>query len=445
MRFLVAFLAFLITAQSFSQEKEQAFKYVPKAHFRTFWMSTSYPSDFKNDFALGSSLNLGGELNYGDHLKIELGYRFFGNLWSSNLNGLDPLSGQSNRYEIGLFDILNPRDRFFGKIETLSVSYSQNQWGLVAGRMGIDSDWVNLQDGRLAPTAVEGINFWYESENQFKLEYWGIGKISVRGTSQWLSIGESIGVFPVGRDIQGNPSNYFGNTQSKWISIVELSKSWENYTAKASMTTVQNISNSLWIKGEHRLTKNSKWLFGAQFGFQHGVGEGGNTDLQLAYKNPEDRNYAVSFRVGYTTKRLKSNLNFTHLGGNGRWLSPREWGKDAWYTFIPRERNEGFSRLTAWTAYMEYKFPTLGLSSYVHVGVHLLQDIDLVEGNKYNFPSYRQMNFGIKYQPKGFQRIDIHAIIMNKEALVKSYLNPNQRYNKVGMIHTNLILNWNLN
>jgi hypothetical protein len=445
MRLLYAFLAFFITIHSFSQEKERTITLVPKAHFRTFWMSTSYPSDFKNDFALGSSLNLGGEMSYKDRLKIQLGYRFFGNLWSSDLSEVDPLSGQSNRYEIGLFDLLNPEDRFFGKIETLSVSYSQSKWGITAGRMGVDSDWINPQDGRLAPTAIEGINFWFESENQFKLEFWGIGKISVRGTSQWLTVGESIGVFPLGRDVFGKPAKYFQNTESKWISILELSKNWENFDAKVSMTSAQNISNTLWINGEHNLVKNPNWLFGVQFGFQHGWGDGGNPDPQLAYKNPEDWNYAISFRVGYANNRLKTNLNSTHLGGNGRWLSPREWGRDAWYTFIPRERNEGFSSLNAVTAYLEYGFPEIGLVPYLQVGLHLLPDIDLVEANKYNFPSYRQTNLGLKYRPKGLEKLSIDAVIMTKEALVKTDLNPNQRYNKVGMIHTNLILNCNLN
>lgn len=445
MKFLIAVLAFFIISYSYSQGEDRSVTFLPTAHFRTFWMSTSYPSDFKNDFALGSSLKLGGELRYKSRLKFQIGYRLVGNLWSSQLNELDPFSGQSNRYEVGLFDVLNPDSKFFGKTETLSVSYDQNQWGIVVGRMGIDTDWVNLQDGRLAPTAIEGINFWFESKNQLKLKFWGIGKLSIRGTSQWLTVGESIGVFPIGRDVFGKPAKYFQNTESKWISIVEMSKNWENFEGTASITSVQNISNTFWIKGEHRLAKNSNWLLGAQFGFQHGWGEGGNSYAQLAYKNPEDKNYAVSFRIGYTKNRLKSNLNFTNVGGHGRWLSPREWGKDAWYTFIPRERNEGFSSLNAWSAYLEYGFPAVGLAPYLNFGLHYLPDLTLVEANKYNFPSYRQINLGLKYKPKGYERLSIHAILMNKESLGNIDLKPNQRYNKVGMIHTNLIFNWNLN
>jgi hypothetical protein len=31
--------------------------------------------------------------------------------------------------------------------------------------MGIDPDWENSQDARLAPTAIKGTNIWFESEN----------------------------------------------------------------------------------------------------------------------------------------------------------------------------------------------------------------------------------------------------------------------------------------
>lgn len=444
MKFIIALMASVISFSSFSQEKDPKITLTPKVHFRTFWMSTTYPSDFKNDFALGTSLNLGTELQFQERIKIHFGYRFFGNVWSSDLTEVDALSGQSNRYEAGLFDLLDPSDRFFGKLENLSISYSRTDWGVKLGRMGIDSDWINLQDGRLSPTAVEGVNFWLNNSKKFRIEFWGISKISVRGSSKWMSIGESVGVFPVGRDLGGNPSKYFQNTSSDWISVLELSKKWDSYLIKSSVTTVANISNTITLTGEHTFPKQANsWMFGMQLGFQQGLGDGGNKDLNLAYKDPTDRNYAVSFRLGYSKDRFKSNLNLTQMGGKGRWLSPREWGKDAWYTFIPRERNEGFSNLTAVTALISYDFPKAGLSPYINFGFHFLPDLNSAKANKYNMPSYRQINIGLKYHPIRSKRLSIHALVMNKEALNRNELTPNQRYNKVGMIHTNLIVNWN--
>jgi hypothetical protein len=138
-------------------------------------------------------------------------------------------------------------------------------------------------------------------------------------------------------------------------------------------------------------------------------------------------------------------LNYTKVGGKGRWLSPREWGKDAWYTFIPRERNEGFEKIDAIVGYVEYKFPKSKIDLYAHLGFHYLSDLDDVAGNKYAFPSYRQLNIGAKYKPAKINNMDFHLLVMNKNNISGQSLTPNQRFNKVEMVHVNAIINWRLN
>jgi hypothetical protein len=440
-------LGFLLVLSFFAkaQVPEKKLEVVPDIHFRMFWMSTSYPTDFKNDFALGSSLNLGTKLTFAENLQLHVGYRVYGNLWSSELTQPDPLSGLGNRYEVGLFDLLNPEDKFFGKLETLSLSYSKANWGAKIGRMGINSDWINAQDGRLGPTAIEGIHTWFSPNSNWEIGLWGINRIGVRGTSKWLGIGESIGVFPVGRDVNGNPSSYSGNTSSDWIGIMEVSHEIENFgEVSFSETLVDNISNTLWGKLERTwsTTNKSKILSGIQLGFQHGIGEGGNPDPVFQYKNPSDRNWVVSGKLGYSVKKWNTSISYSHLGGKGRWLSPREWGKDAWYTFIPRERNEGFESMDALVFYAEYKLGESGLKPYVYFGLHWLPDVSDSQANKYAFTSYRQINLGLKYQPKELKSWDLHLIVMNKEALGEVNLTPRQRYNKLEMIHVNVMVNW---
>jgi hypothetical protein len=211
---------------------------------------------------------------------------------------------------------------------------------------------------------------------------------------------------------------------------------------------VQNISSTYWGRWERNWPiedGKDKILLGLQAGFQHGIGEGGNPDPMLAYKVPNDQNWAFSGRIGYSNSNWTTHLNFTKVGGNGRWLSPREWGKDAWYTFIPRERNEGFEEVDAIVAYAEYRFPKNQFQIYAHVGFHWLSDIENAPANKYVFPSYRQINLGLKYKPESIENLDFHVLLMNKEALAEQILTPNQRYNKVEMIHLNAIMNWRLN
>ncbi|MEP0711290.1 hypothetical protein [Algoriphagus sp.] len=432
----------------FAQQEEKKIEVSPDVHFRMFWMSTTYPATYKDDYALGTSLNLGTKLNYADHWGFRVGYRIFANLWSSDLTAADPVSGGTNRYEVGLFDLLDLEDRFFGKLENLSLTYSKSNWGISVGRMAINEDWINPQDGRLSPTGIEGAKAWYATENKWGFTGWGISRMSVRGTSDWLSVGESIGVFPTGRNTNGEASQYAGYTTSDWIALVEVSKVWEGITLNVSNTVAQNISNTLWSRVEKKWKSEESgitWLWGVQAGFQSGLGNGGNENPLFQYKNPKDRNWALSTRIDFQKKSWAVNLNYTKTGGQGIWLSPREWGKDAWYTFIPRERNEGFSSLDAVTAFAEYSIKNTDLKAFIHLGFHWLPPLNSPAENKYNMPSYRQLNIGMKYSPRSMPKFDFQVLMMNKEALGNPGLSPSQEYNKVGMMHVNGIVNWRWN
>ncbi|MCU0402481.1 MAG: hypothetical protein MUE75_16000 [Algoriphagus sp.] len=439
-------LGFLFQLKAQTEEKKIAIR--PDVHYRTFWMNTTYSdTELKSDYALGISLNLGAKINYTKHWTLQVGYRSFANVWSSEIWSPDPITGQSNRYETGLFDLLDTRDRFFSRLETLSLSYSKDRFGVQAGRMSINTDWVNAQDGRLAPTAVEGLHAWVAPRKRWRIAIWAIGRLGIRGSSEWLGVGETVGIYPQGRSVFGKPANYFGNTKSHWLSILEVDRPLRNGgKLHLSHTLAQNLfSTSMGSFEKSKKSEKGMLTFGIQTGIQHTVGEGGNSDSNLAYKKSGDLNYSLSGRIGWRNERWITHLNYTHVGGKGRWLSPREWGKDAWYTFIPRERNEGFESVAALVGYAEYRFEKVPVQVYLHGGVHWLSDLASAEANKYNFPSYRQVNIGLKLQPKGVKNLDFHLILVSKEPLYSQKLMPNQLYNKVELLHFNGILNWKWN
>jgi hypothetical protein len=448
-RFLLILLLCLSSSVTLkAQTEEKKIDIFPEAQFRIFWMNTSYPNqDFKSDYALGTSLNLGGNVTYAKRWNFRLGYRSFANLISSEIWTPDPITRQANRYEAGLFDLLNPEDRFFGKLETFSLSYSHENFGVKLGRMGITTDWVNAQDGRLSPTAVEGLNTWVFLNKKWKLNFWAINRMSIRGSSEWLGVGETIGIYPQGRTVSGKPGNYFGQTNSKWLWISELDRQWSGGSKfHFSHTLAQNLFGTYWASFEkNKKIKTTTWTLGVQSGIQQGVGVGGNADANLAYKMPEDLNFAASARLGWRKEHWTTHLNYTHVGGKGRWLSPREWGKDAWYTFIPRERNEGFESVNALVGYVDYRLKKTPIQFYLHGGFHWLSDPADVAANKYNFPSYRQINLGVKYQPEKHKNLDFHFILVSKEPISKEKLQAIQLYNKVELLHFNGIINWKLN
>ena len=453
MRFAV--FSFLLLAIGFfgdtvhaqTDEKEKKVVFQPALSFRSFWMNTAYPNEtLRSDYALGLTSLVGGKLTFQKKWEIQAGYRVFGNAFSSEFWLPDPVTGQANRYETGLFNVLAPQDRFFGRLEMLSLGFIQPNFGVKVGKMGIQSDWVNAQDGRLSPTVVEGIQAWYSPKPNWKITAWGINRMNIRGSKDWLPVGETVGLFPQGRSPLGKASAYFGNTTSPWLGIWELEgKLKGGKTLRFSQTYAANLFSTYWATFE-KTSKNSHgtWTSGIQGGLQHGVGNGGNSLIELQYKNPKDLNFAVSAKLNWKKGAWETQLSATQVGGKGRWLSPREWGKDAWYTFIPRERNEGFETVTALVGYVSYRFENLPLNLYSYSGLHFLPSTHDTAANKYNFPSYRQHNIGLRYIPKKLKNLDFHLILMVKEPLTSKKLLPVQQYNKVDLWHFNGLINWKL-
>lgn len=429
-------------------EEEKDWEISPDVHYRAFWMNTTYPGfDFRSDYALGMSLNLGAKLSYRKDWHFGIGYRMFGNVFSSEFWIPDPVSGKPSRYEPGLFDLENPRDRFFGTLETLYLGYEGAKFGFNIGRIGIDRDWINAQDGRLSPTFMEGLYTWFKPDERWKFSIWAINRFSIRGSKNWLNPGETIGLFPVGRSELGSPSEYAGNTHSPWAGIVEIDRNWkEGWKLHYSNTMAANLFTTSMLQIEkRRKLENSSWMYGLQMGYQSGIGEGGDADPVIRYKNPEDRNYSISTRVLWKPRNWTLHMNYTHVDGKGRWLSPREWGKDVWYTFIPRERNEGNSQLDALTAHVAYRLKNIPMSFYTWGGLHWLPDLSDAQANKYNMPSYRQINLGMKYQPENIKGLDVHLMLISKEPMNSEGLTNGQIFNKVEMLHFNAIVNWRWN
>ena len=441
----VAFHSNLVQAQVPEAEKKVVFE--PELSFRSFWMNTSYTTkSLRSDHAFGLASLIGGKIIASKKWEVQAGYRVFANAFSSDFWVPDPVTGQPNRYESGLFNLLDPQDRFFGRLELLSLAFTQSKFGVKVGKMGIQTDWVNAQDGRLSPTVVEGVHTWFALSTNWTVNGWAINRMNVRGSKDWLSVGETIGLFPQGRSPFGKPATYLGNTTSPWLGILELEgKMKGGRNIRFSQTYAANVFATYWATYERSSKKGLViWTSGIQAGMQHGLGDGGNADPQKQYKDPSDLSFAVSGKLNWKKGPWETQLSATQVGGKGRWLSPREWGKDAWYTFIPRERNEGFETVTAAVGYLSYRFEKVGIQAYTFAGIHILSNPQYAAANKYNFPSYRQHNLGLRYVSKNLKNLDFHLILVVKEPLTNQKLSTIQQYNKVNLLHFNGLINWKL-
>ena len=416
---------------------------------RSFWMSTSYWEDFKDDYALGQSAFLQLKTREFHGFSLVGRYAVIGNSWSSDLTGRDPVSGNFNRYEVGLFDVTNTSNKFFGRLEEFQLLYQTTKFTATVGKMLVNTPFVNPQDGRLSPTFVEGFSLGFkpDGKNQFSADL--ITRISPRSTSGWYRVGESIGLYPVGQSVLGKPSGYIGNTSSQFVSILDWKhKVTPEMVIQVNHTFVENISSTLLgqVNNDWKLEgSETKLVTGLQFILQHGVGDGGNPDPLKQYKDPDDLNFVFSGRIGLKNPKMIWYANYTRIDGSGRFLSPREWGRDTFFTFIPRERNEGYNQVDALTVYYQRNFLKSGIQVYGNAGLHFLPDPSRVEINKYGFPSYAQLNIGSKYAPVGWGKgLDFHLILMNKINMRSGEIKPQWIYNKVNMVHVNFIMNYTI-
>ncbi len=419
-----------------------------KGHAKSYWMATDNQKGLSDAYAWGIGAGIGYESPLiAHHFKIGLSGFFIFNVLSSDLSRPDPATGQMNRYEVGLFNLKEPGDHEdLDRMEELYLRYHfGKKSSLTLGRQIPHSPFINPQDGRMRPTLTEGLVLkWSELPHTVvQAEY--LSRISPRSTVEWFGIGESIGLYPSGVDITGSPSQYKGNTDTRGLFQLGVSRDMPRTRVEVWNTYVPNLFNTVYAKAELHLSESTQpqWFGGIQAGYQQAAGQGGNPDPDKAYNQVGNRSLFFSGQTGYKTPHWSWALNTTRITAHGRYLMPREWGRDPFYTFLPRERNEGLGGVSAGSVNVVYT-PTPQWKWEVHSGVYHLPDPSNYRLNKYGMPSYAQLNVDVSYQFKGLlEGLDAHMLVARKEPLRAGDVeNDRHIFNKVNMTHFDFILNF---
>jgi hypothetical protein len=129
-----------------------------EAHSRSFAMSTINQGNLKDDYAIASGAGIGLLTKRLKGFQIGVSGFFIYNLHSTALYEKDSLTGLSNRYEVGLFDIQNPSNRNdLDRLEELYLKYSYSKSNVVIGKINLNTPFINPQDGRMRPTLSKGV------------------------------------------------------------------------------------------------------------------------------------------------------------------------------------------------------------------------------------------------------------------------------------------------
>ncbi|MBL7980569.1 MAG: OprD family outer membrane porin [Flavobacteriales bacterium] len=415
-----------------------------EGRFRLFLMGTlndGAPSDYHAQ-AFGGSLGFSSLRWHGFQLRMSGGYTF--DLWSSDLTRPDAATGIPNRYEIGLFDVTDPRsDNQLAYVHLFQVNYrSRNERSsIVFGRQELTTPFINAQDGRMHPGLAEGLWSTHKSKKGLRLEGGFIYRMAPRSTAAWYAIERTFGLYPVGIGVDGRSSRYAGNTTTPGIAMAGITAPLkQKITITGWNMLVANVFNSAMLQVE-RGARDDRWMFGAMAVRQDRITNGGNTADSLAYFQ-SDASMTFSGRVRMNLGRFRWQANYTRITADGRYLVPREWGRDPFYTFLPRERNEGFGDVHAATLNLIWRTKS-GWRVQADVGHYWLPAISNVRLNKYAFPAYQQFDVNAQYQFKGsWKGLAAQFIYLVKLPMPGAIYTERQAVNKVDMHHAEIIVNY---
>jgi len=419
-----------------------------EGHFRLFYMSTNNDESLTDYYALA----FGGGLTYQTKsfkgFQLGVGGFYIWNLASSDLTKPDPTTNIMNRYEIGQFDQTDPSNKKdMQRLEDFSIKYNFKRSFIKFGKQVIKTPFINQQDGRMRPTGEQGLWIEISELKKLKIEAGWLTQISPRGTIKWYGGVSSIGIYPGGFAISGEKSNYKGNLNSKGTAIAGVTYAFNKQVRlQAWNNWVENIFNTTLLQadGEFPIEENKKIITGFQYIHQQAVNEGGNSDPSKTYFDPSQKVNIYGVKAGLQFKKSTTRFNYTHITKDGRFLFPREWGREPLFTFLSRERNEGLGDVNAYTINFLQTFFHQKLNSEVGIGYYDLPDVKNVRLNKYGLPSYYQFNFDLKYSFSGFlDGLNAELLYLYKKNDGKFYNDMRYVINKTNMQQFNLIMNYN--
>jgi hypothetical protein len=374
--------------------------------------------------------------------QMGVGGYFIYNVGSSDMTLIDSKTNTVSRYESALFDLENLSNKHdLDRLEELYLKYNWGKSHVIVGKQLINTPFINLQDGRMRPTEVGGIYSEIYPGKHNKLEGGYLYEISPRGTVDWYGIGESIGIYSNGVNINGTKGNYAQQIESKGIALVGYTDTLpKGHSLKFWNVYVDNVFNTTQAQYD---TKQGNWVAGFQYTEQHAVHFGGNEDPSKTYFDPSQMSRVFSSKLGWENNQWKTSLNYTRITGEGRYLMPRDWGRDPFYTFMPRERNEGFGNVNAFVGKISYLADNFPLKTSLSYGVFKLPDVKDAALNKYGLPSYDQLNLEMIYEFENFlEGLEIQALYVHKSNQGETYANEKYIINKVNMSNYNVVLNF---
>ncbi len=409
-------------------------------HIRSFFMTTLNEGDLKDYYAqaVGGAIRFETAEFHGFHAGVAgiFTYKTF----SSDLQEPDPTTGEISKWEYELFDILDP-DNFndLDRLEELYIQYRFNSGTLSYGKLDIeDTPLLNRSDGRMKPFAFKGT--WLDlrlGERTGFTAAW-LDRISPRSTVEWFDFNEGIGLTNNGFQPDGTEADYHARQESQGVAFVGLGQDMDDWRLQAYHWYIHHLNHTSWLELAYQ---KPNWNWGLQYSLQ--IPDGFQKELPYAQRfvQPGENGQVLSSRFSWTPGDWALRAAYTHAFSSGRYLFPRELGRDHFYTSIPRSRLEGFGDADVVTLKGEYRERLPGLSGCLTITHIWGPQTNSFVFNKYDLDAYWQVNTGVHYRFDGFfEGLRVDLLYIYRENLNNSQ--PEVIFNRSNFNQLNLVANF---
>ncbi len=320
--------------------KEMFTKGTFDGHIRNYFMATINHEELTDHYANAIGAKLGYKTAPIHGFRFGFAGLFTFNAFSSDIDEVDPIAGRHPKLELELFDLENPENKAdLDRLDELYLEYKSDKLGVQLGRISFNSPLINPQDTRMKPYAVQGISVQVPVQEHSQLTLAWFDHFSPRSTVEWFSAESSIGVYSSGVDAEGEPSDYEEHTHTKGVAVAGFqTRPTKKLQAEVWNYWIDNVSDNIYSRAVLEVAPRVK--IGMEGLYQYQVGNGGNAEETKAYF-PDQQQWLVGSMVAYAPDSWNISANYLHIGNDGRFLFPREWGREQFFATLPRGRMEG--------------------------------------------------------------------------------------------------------
>ncbi len=404
-----------------------------KGEVRNYFMNTNNYKELYDYYANGSGGNLCFETARWKGFKFKVKGIFAFNTFSSDLNAVDPIVHKSSKWEKELFDLNNPLNKHnFDRLETFYLDFKKKSFHFKLGKYEIkNTPLINESDARMKPFMFKGAHLDIGKKNKLIVNF--ITAVSPRGMTEWYPIHEAIGLLNNGKSINGNEASYLHQTPIRYIANFGLKKkinkqfNLENWYYRIDKSLHLN-----WL--EFTYEKNDIFV-GTQFIYERALAYQKELDEKNQLYSPQESGIVGAFRIQKKYKKGFFNLNYSKISNKGRFIFPKEFGRDRLYSSIPFSFAEGLGNSQIYSIRTQREITISKNASPLVVQLNIngifLKESENLFLNKYSIRDHFTKNFSISYEFKDkLEGLQLQFIYHRKFLINKKNIPMEELFNR---------------